>query len=218
MEIKVSVSWNIFIRAGVYIMISSLIYFVFLRLDNFFVQKYTDPVTLGNYVQCGKIGQYFLYFSSVISSTLLPFIRSEKVGTSFSEWTKMMKPYVILLCCGALVIALGGKSILPWLLGKDFTGVYPLLLVLLPGFVCLGALTLMNAVYIGKGNIKKILIGDIMGLLIVVGFDAWLVPEYGAPAAAIISSGAYCIVFIYLVIGFKKQFSLPAKTSAIIQF
>jgi O-antigen/teichoic acid export membrane protein len=72
-------------------------------------------------------------------------------------------------------------------------------------------LTLLNPVYIGKGNVRNIIIGDISGLLLVTGFDAWLVPEYGAVAAAIISSSAYCLVFLYLLIGFKKQFSILSK-------
>ena len=217
MPLKVSVSWNVFIRSGIYIMISSLVYFAFLRIDNFFVQKYTDNSTLGNYIQCGKIGQYFLYFSSVISSTLLPFISSETVGSSFTEWKKMMMPYIILLCAGALAIALFGKSCFPLLFGNDFKDMYPFMIILLPGFVSLGMLTLINAVYIGKGNIRKIFTGDLFGLIIVMGFDAWLVPKYGAYAAAIISSVAYCLVFLYLLMGFKKQFSLPAKTSGIIK-
>ncbi len=217
-EISIPVRWNVFIRSGIYIMVSSLIYFAFLRVDNFFVEKYENVTTLGNYVQCGKIGQYFLYFSSVISSTLLPFISTETVGASYSEWKKMMKPYIILLCLAAVAIAASGKFIFPFLFGEDFTEMYPLMLILLPGFVCLGMLTLLNAVYIGKGNIRKIFIGDLTGLLMVTGFDIWLVPLYGAYAAAIISSVAYCLVFIYLAISFKKQFLLPIKKSGLIQF
>ena len=216
-QATVSVNWNVFIKSGVYIMISSLIYFAFLRIDNFFVQKYTDNSTLGNYVQCGKIGQYFLYFSSVISSTLLPFISSETVGSSFIEWRKMMMPYIMLLCAGALLIALFGKSCFPLFFGNEFNEMYSFMIILLPGFVCLGMLTLINAVYIGKGNIRKIFLGDMFGLILVTGLDGWLVPQYGAYAAAIISSAAYCLVFLYLLTGFKKQFSLRAKTSAIIE-
>ncbi len=213
----VSVSWKVLIRSGIYIMLSSLIYFAFLRVDNFFVEKYTNSITLGNYIQCGKIGQYFLYFSSVISSTILPFIATETIGASFEEWKRMMKPYIILLCIAAMIIAFSGKFIFPILFGNDFTEMYSLMLILLPGFVCLGMLTLLNPVYIGKGNIRNIIIGDISGLILVTGFDTWLVPEYGAVAAATISSSAYCLVFLYLLSGFKKQFSMSSKKQGIIQ-
>ena len=211
-----SVSWLVFIRSGIYIMISSLVYFAFLRVDNFFVERYADDITLSNYVQCGKIGQYFLYFSSIISSTLLPFISTETVGASFKEWKKMMKPYILLICMAALLIGLTGHYFFPLIFGNDFKEMQPLMLILLPGFVCLGMLTLLNAVYIGKGNIRRIFLGDLMGLGLVLLFDALLVPRYGAYAAAIISSISYCLVFLFLLSSFKKQFSLPSKRSSII--
>ena len=213
----VSVSWKVFLRSGIYIMISSLVYFAFLRVDNFFVERYASNIMLGNYVQCGKIGQYFLYFSSIISSTLLPFISAETVGASFTEWKKMMKPYIILLCIAAVIIALTGNYFFPLLFGNDFTEMHSLMLILLPGFVCLGMLTLLNAVYIGKGNIRRMLFGDLIGLGLVLLFDALLIPKYGAYAAAIISSSAYCLVFLFLLSSFKKQFSLPTKSSSIVQ-
>src|SRR5205085_7259431 len=53
-EGNAKVSWKVFFRSGIYIMCSSVIYFAFLRADNFFVEEYCEPVTLGNYVQCGK--------------------------------------------------------------------------------------------------------------------------------------------------------------------
>lgn len=208
---NINVNRAAFLRSGIYIMFSSLVYFAFLRVDNFFVEKYAGNITLGNYVQCGKIGQYFLYFSSIISSTILPFISTETVGASYTEWKKMMKPYIILICLAALFIAATGYYLFPAIFGNDFTEMYPIMLILLPGFVCLGMLTLLNAVYIGKGNIRMIFAGDLMGLILVVVFDFLLVPEYGAIAAAIISSVAYCIVFLFLLAGFKNQFSLPSN-------
>lgn len=206
-----------FFRSGIYVMFSSLVYFAFLRVDNFFVERYDSGSMLGNYVQCGKIGQYFLYFSSVISSTLLPFISTETVGASYDEWKKMMKPYILLICLAALFIAATGHYLFPAVFGKDFADMYPLMLILLPGFVCLGVLTLLNAVYIGKGNIRMIFAGDLIGLALVVLFDLIFVPKHGAMAAAIISSVAYCIIFLFLLNSFKKQFSLPAKGSPVIQ-
>ncbi len=208
---------DIFFRSGVYVMLSSLVYFAFLRVDNFFVERYDSGNMLGNYVQCGKIGQYFLYFSSVISSTLLPFISTETVGASFDEWKKMMKPYILLICLAALLIAATGHYLFPAVFGEDFADMYPLMLILLPGFVCLGVLTLLNAVYIGKGNIRMIFAGDLIGLALVVLFDLIFVPKHGAIAAAIISSVAYCLVFLFLLNSFKKQFSLPPKGSPVIQ-
>lgn len=200
------INWNKFYRHGLYIMLSSLIYFCFLRADNFFVEKYADPVTLSNYVQCGKIGQYFLYFSSVISSTMLPFIISENISADYSAWKKLMMPYVGLICVGASILMIAGPWIYPWVFGADFDKMHSFMLILLPGYVCLGVLTLINAIYIGKGNLKKIFRGDLAGLLILLIADSFLVPRYGAQAAAAVSSCAYCLIFLYLLADLKNQF------------
>jgi len=204
----------LFLRSGWFIMISSLVYFAFLRVDNFFVERYCDPVTLGNYVQCGKIGQYFLYFSSIISSTLLPFIATETVGASYNEWKDMMKPYITLICLAAFLLALSGSYLFPMFFGEEFNRIHIYMLILLPGFVCLGILTLLNSVYIGKGNVKMIFIGDVLGLISVLLFDWLFVGRYGAVAAAVISSVSYCMVFLFLWRSFKKQFDLPARSGA----
>jgi len=203
------VNWTPFFKHGLFIMLSSLVYFAFLRIDNFFVERYTDPKTLSNYVQCGKIGQYFLYFSSIISSTLLPFISSQEAIYSLSGWKKMMRPYVLLICIGAVFIALLGGFVYPLLFGEEFNQMQQYMLIFLPGFVCLGILTLINAVYLGNGNIKRIFLGDILGLLLVAAMDGLLVPTYGAKAAAMISSGAYCLLFLFLYKDLRKQFAHP---------
>ncbi len=196
-----------FYAHGFRIMLSSLIYFCFLRIDNFFVEKYCDAVTLSNYVQCGKVGQYFLYFSSVISSTLLPFIASEKIAATYHEWSRMMRPYFLLIVAGAVLLALFGNYFYANLFGESFAGMQRIMLVMLPGYVCLGLLTLTNAVYIGKGNIAPIFKGDLLGLMFVLLFDLLLVPRLGVMAAASVSAVGYVLVFFYLWKGIRQQFA-----------
>lgn len=203
----VHIEWPRFFKHGLFIMISSLVYFCFLRTDNFFVEKYCSGVTLSNYVQCGKVGQYFIYFSSVISSTLLPFLSSEKITSSYQEWKQLIRPYFILIITGAILLVLSGKYIYPFVFGNDFAEMSNYMIILLPGFVCLGLLTLINAAYLSKGNVKQIFKGDLIGFSIVLIADTILVPQYGVYAAAIVSSISYVIVFLYLWKDVKKQFN-----------
>jgi len=201
------IDWTSFYRHGIFIMISSMVYFCFLRTDNFFVEKYCSGLTLSNYVQCGKIGQYFIYFSSVISSTLLPFLASEKAISSFEEWKKLVRPYFILIICGAVILMTFGKFMYPFVFGDNFIDMNGYMLILLPGYVCLGLLTLINAAYLSNGNVLKIFRGDMLGLALVLLADLIFVPRFGVYAAAIISSVSYAVVFIYLWIDVKKQFA-----------
>ena len=203
----IKIEWPRFFNHGLFIMISSLVYFCFLRADNFFVEKYCSAKTLSNYVQCGKVGQYFIYFSSVISSTLLPFLSSEKITSSYQEWKQLIKPYFILIITGAMLLILTGKFIYPFVFGNEFIEMSNYMIILLPGFVCLGMQTLINAAYLSKGNVKQIFIGDLIGFSIVLVADTFLVPQYGVYAAAIVSSISYVIVFLYLWKDIRKQFN-----------
>ena len=54
------------------------------------------------------------------------------------------------------------------------------MIILLPGYVCLGMLTLINAVYISRGNIRYLFWGDLGGLVLLLLLDLWLVPD-GVP-------------------------------------
>jgi O-antigen/teichoic acid export membrane protein len=195
------------VRHGVPIMISSLVYFAFLRVDNFFVERFAAAEDLGAYVQCGKMGQYFLYFSSIISSTILPFVRSEHLAGTLNEWRKLMRPYIAMILFAALIIGVSGYWVFPFVFGEGFENMYLLMLIFLPGFICLGILTLMNAVYIGNNKIGRIFRGDLLGLSLVLVLDFMLVPRFGSMAAAMISSSSYIVVFLYLFAGFKSNFS-----------
>lgn len=213
--VRASISWPVFLRSGSLIMLSSLVYFAFLRIDNFFVEAYCDAGTLGNYVQCGKVGQYFLYFSSAVSSTLLPFMRREGLAHSYVQWRALLKPYVLLLLAAALTLALTGPWLFPFVFGSGFEDMHLYMWIFLPGYLCLGLLTLMNAVYIGKGNIKAIFRGDLAGLLFVGILDYFLVPLWGARGAALISSAAYILLFLNLWTGLRRQFTLPARDESV---
>jgi O-antigen/teichoic acid export membrane protein len=159
-------------------------------------------------VQCGKVGQYFLYFSTVISSTLLPFVVSQKLATSYGDWIKMMRPYFFLILSGAVFLAIFGIVIYTSIFGSSFSGMQELMLILLPGYVCLGMLTLTNAIYIGNGNISRIFKGDVFGFLFVLVLDMIFVKSCGAKAAALISSLGYILVFLYLWRDVKSQFGV----------
>ena len=106
-----------------------------------------------------------------------------------------------------MLLILTGKFIYPFVFGKDFNEMSHYMIILLPGFVCLGLLTLINAVYLSKGNVKKIFKGDIIGFFIVLVADTFLVPQYGVYAAAIVSSISYVIVFLYLWKDVRNQFN-----------
>lgn len=186
-------------------LLSSAVYYCFLKADNFFVAKYYDSVSLSNYVQCGKIGQYFIYFSSAVNAVLIPAL-STGGKNIIKKWMKFILPYMIVMVFAALILLFFGNYLYVFLFGKSFSMMYSLMLFFLPGFFCLGVLTLLNAVFIARGKIIKMLIGDLIGLLLLIILDIFLVPNFGIQTAALCSSICYASVMFYLMFEIKKQF------------
>jgi O-antigen/teichoic acid export membrane protein len=205
------INWFPLLKYGTYMMISSVVYFVFLKADNFFVEKYADSSTLSNYIQCGKMGQYFIYFSSILSTSILPYLSSGKNEMSIRQWKKIMTPYIGIIILSAIVLFFTGSFIYPFVFGNGFGEMNHFMQILMPGYVCLGILTLLNSVYIGNKNVKKIFTGDLLGLLFIISMNLIFAPIYGVEAIATISSIAYCLLCIYLFAGFKKQFDQKQK-------
>jgi O-antigen/teichoic acid export membrane protein len=136
----------------------------------------------------------------------LPYISSQEVVKDYDSWKKIFNPFLKILIIVSIILLLLGKYLYPLLLGSEFTEMNSYMVILIPGFMGLSLLTLFNSIYIGKGNIKKILIGDTIGLTLVFSLDVFFIPNNGAIAAAIISSIAYMIVAFYLWYDLKNQF------------
>lgn len=192
---------------GCQTMATSVVYFCLLRADNFFVERYCDPVTLSQYVQCGKIGQYFLYFSSLIGSTLLPYLSGRNPETGLRPIFQTVRPLLPIVFVSALLLALTGPWLFPLLFGPAYAGMYPYLMLMLPGYLLLSVSTLINVVYLSRGKTGRMFRADLLGLLLLVVLDGWLVPRFGAEAAAGVSSVCYAAVFVYLWMDFRQEWN-----------
>jgi len=195
-------------RHGIKIMFTTLVFYFFIRSDQFFAQKFTNPVDFGNYVQCGKIGQYFLLFASMISSMLLPFISVTSASPEQSTWYSILKPYIWLMSLTALGIGISGSFIFPFFFGSEFEEMHQIMNILLPGYLALAMLTFLNAFYIGKGKLKRMILGDCLGLVILLLMNMMLSKNGNVVTIAWISTSCYVGLFFFMLYGVKKRLDL----------
>ncbi len=179
---------------GFKVLMAALFYFLFLRIDLFFLQQTGDGIALSQYQQTGKLGQYFLYFASMIGSTMLPF----STTLTLDEWKHAVMPYIKGMALVALAICLIGHWFFPGLFGHDFQGMEIYFWIVCPGFLALALVTLMNSWLMGKGALKIIVVADLIGCVCMIGLDAWLIPVGGAIAASFISTGCYVGMAFFL--------------------
>ena len=184
--------------------IITVLFFLVLRTDLYFVEKYCTKVVLANYLQAAKIGQMLLIFPGLIAGVIFPYTIND---------SKALAGKVAYLCRGLtflyliiFLVFLGfGQFVFPWMLGKDFNLMYEIFAVSFTGVYCL-SISLLIISYFEGTNKQKIIIWSFLSVLFVVVIaDYFLVPKYGYTAAAAIFSIANLSGLVILLNTFKKE-------------
>jgi O-antigen/teichoic acid export membrane protein len=195
-------------RYTAYVMATNLLFFLLYRVD-YWLMMYLNKspekmMQLGNYIQVSKHANIFLLLSSTIGSVVFSVAPSSK-NLDRQDIFKMIRNMLYVGLSGFLFIAFTGHFLFTWLYGVSYIYLYPCLLLLMPGVLTL-MMTSITANYLsGIGKIQYNLKGVMIGLSFVVIFDYWLIPIFGIYAAAGVSSAAYLLYSLYMMMRFKKE-------------
>lgn len=186
MQLSAVILKGIFAYSGLNF-ISSILLFLISRIDFYYVEKYCDLHTLGNYAQAAKIGQMSLILPGLLGGVVFPY--SINASDNFIEKVAFLCRmvtmfFLILLFC----ILISGYYFFPFLLGKEFDTVFPIILLTLPGIYFMSINLIVLSYLEGKNKQKIILYANLTALFIIIIGDAYFVPLYKYTAAAIIFS------------------------------
>ena len=192
-------------------------FFLILRTDLYFVEKYCTKVELANYLQASKIGQILLIFPGLIAGVIFPYTVDD---------SKALAGKVAYLCRGLtilylflFIVFLGfGQFVIPWMLGKDFYLVYEIFLISFFGIYCLSISLLLISFFVGINKHRIVIWSFLAALLIILIANYLLVSKYGYAAAATIFSIANFIGMIILFNTFKTETGKKIKEMFIVRF
>ena len=199
------VAKNVFTYSSV-AFISNVLFFLVIKIDYFFVQKYCSNIALGNYVQVSKFGQLLILVPSIIGSIVFPYSAGNNSAMPVSKVQQLCRTITLIYIPVTLTIVLTAYWILPWIFGEGFNLMYTSLLLYLPGFFSLSIITVLAANLAGKKMLNANLLASLIALIVVVIGDVLLIPIAGINAAAAVSSVAYIVCGIYLLWFYKKKF------------
>ncbi|MFZ4058547.1 MAG: hypothetical protein ACOYKE_10435 [Ferruginibacter sp.] len=192
--------------------IGNVLFFLVMRVDYYFVEKYCNADTLGNYVQVSKIGQLLILLPSMIAAVIFPYssttTHEDEVGRV--QWLSRSICWIYLPIMA--LIALVGYWVFPWLFGASFHQMYLPVLIYLPGFFALSIVAVIGAYLAGKALQIHNMIGSSIAIVIVAIGDYMMIPQYGIIAAALVSSIAYVTSLVYLLLVYKQKLHIgPAS-------
>lgn len=200
------------------IYISNILFYLITRADLYFVNRYSTALELGNYVQSGKFGQMMMMLPYVLASVIFPY--SVQSDRSFPKKVALIcKVIAMLFTLIFFAVLLVGKFLFPWLLGQDFTLVYPILLAIIPGVLFYGINQILISYFEGKNRQRVVLIASLIHLVILLLLNIIFAPKYGYMACAVVFSISCFFTNLLLTrhflkatgLSLKEAFSLPVS-------
>ena len=180
--------------------IITVLFFLVLRADFYFVGKYCNKISLSNYLQSAKIGQMLLIFPGLIAGVIFPYtINEPQILAGKVAYLCRFLTFIYLLIY--VVFLLTGNFVFTWLLGPDFKLMYEIFAVSFFGIYCLSINLLFISYFEGINKLKIILLSLAVTFMMLIFLNFLFIPSYGYMAAAYVFSMSN---FLGLLILFKK--------------
>jgi O-antigen/teichoic acid export membrane protein len=203
LRFDLNVTKNIFSYSSVNFVITVL-FFLVMRVDIYFVEKYCNKIDLSNYLQAAKIGQMLLVLPGLLAGVIFPYtIEAPKVLAGKVAYLCRTLSFFYLLIL--FVFILTGRFVFTWLLGPDFNLMFTVFATSFFGVYCLSISLLFISYFTGLNKQKIIIKALLVTLIIMIITNYLFVPIYGYLAAAVIFSTANLLGVLILLKAFKGE-------------
>lgn len=189
---------------------ANLISFVLFRVDYFFVNRYCDEDSLGNYIQVSKIVQLFFVMPGILASAVFPLTASGQRSQVNSYLPVLSRAIMLVSGVGCVGLGLAGKWLFPAIFGESFDSMYLPFLLMVPGLLAICLIYPMTSYYAGKDRIGENIKGSLIATVFLIIGDLLVVPYFGINGAALICSLSYLLYGGYMINRFRKEYRVAA--------
>jgi len=196
-------------KYAVQYMITNGLWTVFMLNDTFLLGRFCDPSVLADYRVAYTIPGCVNIVSNAIGIFLAPyFVRKENdlpwVRRNFKLAYGATAAVIALVCFGIGVLA---KPIVWLLYGSQYLNIVPVMrLLLVAAFFNCGLRYTTANLLAAMGRIKYNMTVSVLGMMLQVGINLFVVPRFGAMGVAATSCGVYLFMAIFLLIIFIRHY------------
>lgn len=192
---------------------ANAVFYLMLRADLFILSAYASASSVGHYAIALSLTEIVLLLPRSLSAVLMPRVASLTAGASRREQEAVAAAsirHAVLLSTIAAVTMACALPLVPLIYGEAFEESIRLCLLLLPGAAALGVANVLTTNSAGRGHPEYGLYATAIGTPIAVGAYLVVVPDFGAPGAAIVSSASYVFLLILCFLFFRRATGLRA--------
>jgi len=183
-----------------------LIPFLLIRSDILLVAFFRGAREAGIYSIAAQLIDLGLVLPSTIAALVLPSLTRSVDPASLIRRT--FRPLLMILAGLSVLMAAGGSVGVRLLFGARYAEAYPALLLLLPGFVCLGLEGLLAQYFAARRFPPFITYSWLAAFAINLALNLAFLPRFGFLVAAASSSVGYALIFGALAWRFRRETSL----------
>lgn len=196
---------------------SNLINLINYRFDVWVVSQYQGAAELGLYSVAVGLGQLLFQIPEPLSRVVQPFLFSQKENEMVSRFKMLSRLNFTLLVMAAGTLALSAPWLLPKLFGEVFSGSLLPLYILLPGILFSGITKLLAMFVVQRGLQHFNLWATILGAVLTIGLDLFLIPEWGISGAAFASTAAYFAILLVVLLVIRFRIGVPIHDVFVLQ-
>jgi PST family polysaccharide transporter len=194
------------IRGGLVITLTTVAYTIYLRIDQVMLHRMASDAVLGQYAAAVRISELFEALPAAFGSSLFPLlVVSIADSTRFRRHLDLGYRYMILASVAlSIAFCTGARPVLGLLYGAKYAAAAPLLAILIWSEVAIffGS-TLANAM-LAAGLQKIVLWPTIIGAIVNIGLNLYMIPRYGAWGASWATVIAYWTCWTVAFLPFRE--------------
>lgn len=176
------------------------------RLDMYIINLLIGIENVGFYAIAVAVGEILWYIPTSISALLFSKVSANPKDKRNDDFTALVcRNTLFILSISAILLAIFAKLIIKLLYSSEFLPSLAALMILLPGIVFSGIISILNANIKGNGRPIIPTLSSLLGLITNIPLNFLLIPKYGISGAALATTISYTIVSISVLIIFSRS-------------
>lgn len=177
--------------------------YLLIKSDILIVRWLRGAAETGVYSVASQGIDMLLLLPATIAAVALPsIVRARRPA---GEFLRVLRPTLFISLALAVGVAVGGYWLIVLVLGRPYAGAYLALLLLLPGFLCLAAQSVLSQYFATRGFPLVLSAYWLAGLVANAALNVAFVPRFGFLAASASSSATYALVLLLMVWHFRGE-------------
>ena len=192
-----SVAMRAFVAVGVTLLL--------VRCDVWMLGPMLGVGTVGQMSVATTLAEWLWYIPSILGNLLFTVVAADSSGRSVRQICRGTRAVVMMLLPAALLLLFAGQRLVIALYGNAYESAGTLFILLLPGMTAIGIHLVVDAFFAGKGFPPISIWSAVAALVAKVGLNLIVVPSFGAPGAAVVTSFVYTGLLTVKVTAFTHR-------------